>query len=37
MIVWSLTTDTDTGLNTDLYLTEYQTYEALIRDVLPEA
>ncbi len=36
MIVWSLTTDTDIGLNTDLYLTEYQTYEALIRDVLPE-
>jgi hypothetical protein len=36
MTVWSLTTDTDNGLFTGLYLTEGQAYEALIRDWFPE-
>lgn len=31
MTVWSLTTDTDTGLMTNLYLSEGLAYDALIR------
>jgi hypothetical protein len=34
--VWSLTTDTDCGLDTALYLTEWQAYEALGREFLAE-
>jgi hypothetical protein len=36
MIVWSLTTDTENGLFTGLYLSEGHAYEALIRDWFPE-
>jgi hypothetical protein len=36
MIVWSLTTETRDGLSTNLYLSESQTYQALIRDWFPE-
>lgn len=31
MTIWSLTTDTDAGLMTDLYLTEGLAYDGLIR------
>lgn len=36
MTVWSLTTDTDNGINTSLQLTEFQAYETLILKWLPE-
>ena len=35
MTIWSLTTDTDNGLSTDLYLTEHDAYAALIRAWFP--